>query len=340
MACCPRDDGRRRLWLEYALVALSVVVPTYKRSCLVKTCLDSLQRQTLQTFELLVVDNSPDSELRVLVEDFNATATRPATYVHEPRLGLHNARHAGARAGTGDVLVFTDDDATFDPDWLAAYAHAFDAHPDMVAAGGPILPTWQTRPPDWLTRLIAVDPSMFPALSLLDRGREFALTRDGFFFGVNMAVRRQALFEAGGFNPEIFGDRWLGDGETGLNRKLWARGYAIGYVPKAVVYHLVSAERMTLGYLRRRQANDGACDMYARFHDSMPSPVGLARAAAAVVIESARDWAAEPLFRGRTDLRALRVQLRAVRAWARLQYVGRLMLTPSLRALVVKKDWL
>jgi hypothetical protein len=97
---------------------------------------------------------------------------------------------------------------------------------------------------------------------------------------------------------------------------------------------------MTLAYLRRRQASEGACDMYARFHGGVPGFPGLARAALAIVAESARDWAAEPLLRGRTDARSLRVQLRAVRAWARLEYVVRLMVSPGLRALVNREDWL
>jgi glycosyltransferase involved in cell wall biosynthesis len=326
--------------VEQPLVSVSLIVPTYRRSELLLGCLETAQRQTLDSFELLVVDNSPDAELRPTVDSFNASARVKASYVHEPRLGLHNARHAGARAAGGDVLVFTDDDALFEPGWLAAYADAFDTHPPMAAAGGPILPKWQHPPPAWLTNYMAADPSMFPAFSLLDLGRDFRLAPDGFFFGVNMAIRRRILFDLGGFNPEIFGTRWLGDGETGLNRKLWAHGQVVGYVPDAVVFHHVSAERMTLPYLRRRQANDGACDMYARFHDGMPSLVGLARAAVGIVAESARDWAAVLVLRDRTDPRSLRVQLRAARAWARLQYVGRLMLSPRLRALVTQKDWL
>jgi glucosyl-dolichyl phosphate glucuronosyltransferase len=144
----------------------------------------------------------------------------------------------------------------------------------------------------------------------------------------------------GGFNPEIFGERWLGDGETGLNRKLWASGALIGYVPEAVVYHHVQPGRMTLAYLRRRQQHEGACDMYARLHGRVPPPRGLLGAALGIARESLRDWVAEPLFRGNTDPRALRVQLRAVRAWARLQYVVRLMFSPELRALVMRETWL
>jgi hypothetical protein len=46
------------------------------------------------------------------------------------------------------------------------------------------------------------------------------------------------------------------------------------------------------------------------------------------------------VFRGRTDPRALRVQLRAVRAWSRLEYVVRLMFDARLRALVAQDTWL
>jgi GT2 family glycosyltransferase len=322
------------------LVRLSLVIPTYRRPADALRCLASVQRQVLDDFELLLVDNTPEAELRSRIDAFNANAPRPARYVHEPHLGLHNARHAGARAATGDVLVFTDDDAEFDPGWLTAYARCFAAHPDMAAAGGRVLPSWDLPPPAWLCTAMRPDPSMFPALSLLDLSPKFRLTADGIFFGVNMAVRRQALFDAGGFNPEIFGDRWFGDGETGLNRKLWSRGQLVGYVPDAVVYHHVSAERMTVAYLRRRQTHEGVCDMYARFFSRVPRSIALVPTLVEIVRASARDWLAEPLFRGRTDPRALRVQLRAVRAWSRLQYVVRLMFDPRLRALVARDTWL
>jgi GT2 family glycosyltransferase len=323
-----------------AVVSVSLVIPTYRRAEDAERCLASVQKQSLDDVEVLLVDNSPDADLRARIDSLNAAARIRARYVHEPHLGLHNARHAGARAATADLVVFTDDDAEFDPGWLGAYARCFDAHPEMAAAGGRVLPKWDTPPPAWLSVAMQRDPSMFPALSLLDLSPEFRLTADGIFFGVNMAVRREALFAAGGFNPEIFGDRWLGDGETGLNRKLWSRGLLIGYVPEALVYHRVSRERMTVAYLRRRQTHEGACDMYARFHPHVPSATALTRTIVEIVRESGRDWAAEPLLRGRTDPQALRVQLRAVRAWSRLEYVVRLMFDPRLRALVARETWL
>jgi glucosyl-dolichyl phosphate glucuronosyltransferase len=323
------------------VVSLTLIIPTYRRRADLLRCLDSVQAQTLREFELLVVDNAPEAEVAQAVAEFNRTARIPARYVGEPRLGLHNARHTGIRNATGDVLVFTDDDATFDPGWLAAYATAFQRHTEMAAAGGPARPVWEVPPPDWVPAYMHTQPAMFPILSLLEPYQEFRLSPDGYFFGVNMAIRREVVLDVGGFNPDSFGSAWLGDGETGLNRKLWQRGLLIGYLPDAVVYHHVPAERLTLEYFRRREANDGACDIYARFHqDGVPSRVGLLRTAASITAESARDWAASLLLRGRTDPRSLRVQLRAARAWARLDYVRRLFGSPELRELVTRRDWL
>src|SRR3989442_5909052 len=108
------DHGRGWLHLERAVVAISLVVPTYRRPRMVARCLESVQRQTLAEFELLLVDNSPDGELRARIEEINDGARVPARYVTEPRLGLHNTRHARARAASGDALLLTNDTAAFD----------------------------------------------------------------------------------------------------------------------------------------------------------------------------------------------------------------------------------
>jgi glucosyl-dolichyl phosphate glucuronosyltransferase len=67
--------------------------------------------------------------------------------------------------------------------------------------------------------------TMFPMLGLVDISETFRLEPQGFFFGGNMAIRREVLFQVGGFNPELVGDLYLGDGEVGLElRDLQGRG--------------------------------------------------------------------------------------------------------------------
>jgi glucosyl-dolichyl phosphate glucuronosyltransferase len=320
---------------------VSIIIPTYNRPRDLLQAMCSLQEQVLADFEIIVVDNAADSAVKQMVTEFNGTARVAVRYVPEARLGLHYARHAGARAANGEILIFTDDDATFDPIWLQAYATAFAKHPEMAAAGGPVRPIWEVPPPQWLVDFIGTSRS-FGILSLMEPYEEFRLDQKGkgMFIGVNMAIRSYVFFEVGGFNPEAFGDIWLGDGESGLNRKLCERGMFVGYVPEAVVYHHIPATRMTVDYFRRRMGNQGACDMYARFHRKVVGPFPVLKCIASLVVKNAKSWIAAPLLNGRTDPRSLRIQLDSARTQSSLKYVLRLIIDKDLRKLVYRENWL
>ena len=320
-------------------MTVSVVIPTYKRLSGLLRALRSLQEQSLPGFEILAVDNEASREVERSVAAFNESARLPALYLGEPDLGLQNARHRGARAASGGILVFTDDDASFDPGWLAAYSDAFDRNPDMVAAGGPVRPQWEMPPPQWLLDFIGTE-KIFPILSLMEPNEAFRLEPDGFFFGVNMAIRRETLFAMGGFNPESVGGTWIGDGESGLNRRLWERGLLIGYVPEASVFHHIPPSRMTMRYFRRRMANEGACDAYARLRGTHPKRVRLIRSMLSTIRTNGTAWIRAALLRDSYDASSIACQLQAARAWSQLKYTGRLLFDHRLRELVARLDWL
>lgn len=316
---------------------VSIIIPTYNRPRVLLQALKSLQEQTLEDFELLVVDNAAEPEIKSMVVEFNQTARVRVNYIPEPQLGLHNARHAGARAAIGDVLVFTDDDATFDAAWLQAYAQAFTEHPQMVAAGGPVRPVWETPPPQWLLDYMG-DSKMFTILSLMEPLAEFRLDSQGFFFGVNMAIRRDVLFKVGGFNPDSFGDTWLGDGESGLNRKLWKDNLLVGYVPGAIVYHHIPPSRMTVDYFCRRMANEGACDMYSHYHNGIPNQLHLLTHLVQIAVKN-KFWL-KSLLIGSNDPTALNIKLHAARTQSQIKYILRLMFDKGFQQLVLQQDWL
>jgi len=318
---------------------ISLIIPTYKRPKELFRALSSLKGQTLRDCEVLIIDNAPSPEIEQMVSSSRESYNIPLKYFSEPKLGLHYARHAGAISAKGDVLVFSDDDATFEAGWLEAYAKSFADNPQMAAAGGPVRPVWEATPPRWLKELISQE-KVFWMLSLMEPDTDFTLSSSGFFFGVNMAIRRSILFEVGGFNPEMFGDEWLGDGETGLTHKLWERDMLVGYVPEAMVYHFIPGERMTVEYFRKRMANEGACDMYTRFHKRMPGRLGLLTSAASVIVRNAVLWVFEPAVTGRTDRFSLRVQLQTMRSHAQLRYISRPMHDSAFRSFVRKTDWL
>lgn len=321
---------------------ITVIIPTYMRAKHLRQALQSLQEQTLPEFEILVVDNAADSSIRQLVDDFNLEAKFPARYIPEPDLGLHNARHAGARRAKGEILVFTDDDATFVPDWLRAYAQAFDKHPEMAAAGGPVRPLWETPPPEWVFKFWG-NGKVFGVLSLMEPFREFLLTPEGYFFGVNMAIRRGRLFEVGGFNPDSFGDIWLGDGESGLNSKLWDNSMLIGYIPEALVYHHIPPERMTVKYFCHRWGNQGVCVEYSNFHYNNHDALGLLFRLARIGLITLPKLGFilyKDLLTKNDSLSGIKFRMNLAFHFSRFRYILRLARDRKFRDLVIKKDWL
>lgn len=125
---------------------ISVIIPTHNRAASVVRAVRSAMAvdYPANRYEIIVVDNASMDATPQVVQNLQSDSNRcNLRYLREDQLGLHNARHEGARAAKGDVLIFTDDDATFDPDWPQAYAKAFAEHPEMAAAGGPVRPIWE-----------------------------------------------------------------------------------------------------------------------------------------------------------------------------------------------------
>jgi hypothetical protein len=185
------------------------------------------------------------------------------------------------------------------------------------------------------------DGRWFGILSLMEPYPDFRLEVGGYFFwGHNVAVRREVLFEIGGFNPELCGSSMIGDGDTGMRRKLAEHGMLIGYVPGALVYHHIPAERMTVKYFCHRMASQGGCDLYTEYHSGIPSLPRLCRRAAGIVARNSKLWISAFRLRGRTDKRSLDIQLEAARTRSLLRHLIQLMLDARYRRLVLKEDWL
>jgi glucosyl-dolichyl phosphate glucuronosyltransferase len=260
----------------------SIVVPTRGRPTLLSGLLESLAFQDSEpgATELIIVDNAaaPTAAAHALT---GAAGPLHVRYVHEPRAGLHHARHAGARAAAGAIVLYVDDDVLCSPGWLRAMVSPF-SDPSVGMVGGRVRLRFEGEPPAW----VRVFPGM---LSALDWGDEPRATPPYWSpVGCNMAVRREALFDVGGFNPDGFGDPGLlhlrGDGECGLARKLHDAGWVVWYAPDAWLEHRVPPARLEPAYLFRRHTSAGIEAAYTRLRygrASLPRLLGLSTYAAA-----------------------------------------------------------
>ena len=233
--------------------AATVIICTYDRYDLLPKAVASLTRQAFPAskFEIIIVDNSPDAgRSSEISEDYAGLSN--LTWAIERKPGLSNARNVGIEMARGEIVAFIDDDAIADSGWLDAMVGAFARFPaQAVAAGGRVIPIWEQPRPQWLhDRLLGY-------VSVVDWGGELRYAKPHeWVAGTNLAFRRHAVRDAGGFSVHLGrnrgGQALLSNDETDLIERLGSAGGRLLYVPEAIVEHLVPRERLTQAWFRRR----------------------------------------------------------------------------------------
>jgi GT2 family glycosyltransferase len=116
-------------------VSLSVVIRTKDEADRLRLTLASLARQSQPAEVVVVDDGSRDHTPAVLAEAAGDLALKVVR--HATPLGRSAASNAGARAASGDVLLFLDGDTLADPDLARRHAHAHH-RPGLIARGEPL----------------------------------------------------------------------------------------------------------------------------------------------------------------------------------------------------------
>jgi glycosyltransferase involved in cell wall biosynthesis len=203
---CAHDEGR---WNE------------------IRAAIDSVERQSVPAYEVVLVVDHNDRLLERIRRELNVRAV-PNTGVR----GLGGARNSGLEATSGTVVAYLDDDAVASPDWIAQLSREYE-DPTVAGVGGGAEPRWEAERPEWF-------PAEFDwvvGCSYLGMPEEPKRVRN--LFGCNMSYRRELLEQLGGFR--------LGYGcdETELCIRLgqqWPDRQLV-YVPSAKVSHHVPVSR-------------------------------------------------------------------------------------------------
>jgi glucosyl-dolichyl phosphate glucuronosyltransferase len=247
---------------------ITIVIPTLNRADLLDKTLNSIARQTIgpDRFEVIVVDNGSKDHTRDVIAKFDALLPG-LRYIFEEKPGLHEGRHRGMKAARSEILTFADDDIEALPTWIEGILESFQEDPRIGIVGGKDIPWYEAQPPSWTDQLWEHVPegSYLPHFSLLDFGDEPKDIHPHYVFGCNFSIRKDLLFQIGGFHPDGMPAnllRYRGDGETHVARSAGQRGYRTRYNPKASVKHWVPASRMTLEYMKKRAFAEGITQSY------------------------------------------------------------------------------
>lgn len=88
----------------------SVIVPTFQTAAWVRECLDSINQQTFQGFELLVIDDGSTDGTEHLIDQYAQDHSRVRTFHVPHNLGPGPARNLGLEHATGEYIIFVDSD--------------------------------------------------------------------------------------------------------------------------------------------------------------------------------------------------------------------------------------
>lgn len=200
---------------------VSVVVPTYQRTALVRKAVESLFAQDLpkHLYEIIVVDSSPDdANIRLLAE---LQATCAMRYYRKEPEGPGASRNLGIQQARGEFIAFMDSDCQATPGWLAHGLAAFQEGIGLVqgrTAPDPSVPTGV------FTWYVSVE-------------------KEGFIYECcNIFYRRSVLAEVGGFagrdlNPRAVAP--MGGEDVELAWRVKRSGWRTAFASQALVYHEV-----------------------------------------------------------------------------------------------------
>ncbi|MGA2448025.1 MAG: glycosyltransferase [Polyangiaceae bacterium] len=226
------DRTRELAAVNRDLPTVDVVIPCFNAERSIGGLLRALERQTYPKHirRVVVVDDGSTDGTAAVVAGFP-----DVVLLRKANGGSYAARNAAMRLLRSEVIAFTDDDCTPDPDWLLAGVNALVRSGAELVGGG--------------VRMVFTDPSS--NLELYDANfhlkQEYYVNRVHFAATANLFVYRSVLESLNGFD-----ERLRSGGDRTFGQAAYAAGYRIHYAPEALISHPTRATlRQLLVKIRR-----------------------------------------------------------------------------------------
>lgn len=112
----------------------SIIVPIYNVEQYLPKCLESLQQQTFQDFEVVCVNDGSKDGSAAIAEAWVETRSG-AQLISQPNAGLSAARNTGLAAAQGEYVLFLDSDDWLESDALQILSENLEGE-DMLCFNG------------------------------------------------------------------------------------------------------------------------------------------------------------------------------------------------------------
>ena len=229
---------------------VTVNICTWNRADLLRQALECMTRLHVPEgveWELLLVNNNCTDHTDLVAAEF--AERLPLKLMHEPTPGKSFALNRAVAEARGELMLFTDDDALVEPDWLQQYVREASSRPEAMYFGGPVEPWFVVEPPEWLKRHLKRLAGVYAIRPRTDSTVEIA-NESLVPYGVNMAIRtatlRQHPFDVRlgpSGKSEVRGE------ELDLFARLKAAGCSGVWLGCNAVRHYIPQQRITAGYI-------------------------------------------------------------------------------------------
>ena len=209
----------------------SFIVPVFNRPDEVGELLESLTRQTLKVFEVIIVEDGSSTPCKDVCDKY--TANLDLHYYLKENSGPGQSRNYGAERAQGEWLIVLDSDVVLPEGYLAAVDDSLKAYP-CDAWGGPDAAHESFTP---VQKAISYSMTSFfttggirGGSSTQRGGRRGAL--DKFYpRSFNMGIRHDVYQQLGGFSKMRFGE------DIDFSYRIVESGHKTALIPEAWVWH-------------------------------------------------------------------------------------------------------
>ena len=200
----------------------SLVLSTKDRTSELRAFLESLDRQTVRDFELIVSDQNIDNRLTAVLKPF---CDRFAVKYVRSSGGISRGRNAGLPLAEGRIVAFPDDDCWYPPQLLATVERLLHEHPEWdVVSGRSVDDAMRDTQGRWL------DCTM--------QANRHNVLRMGISYTI--FARAEAVAATGPFDESLgvgAGTPWGSGEETDFLLRAIAAGKTVIYTPEIFVHH-------------------------------------------------------------------------------------------------------
>jgi GT2 family glycosyltransferase len=212
---------------------VTIIVLNYNGRKHLEDCFSSLTKLDYprDRLELMLVDNaSSDGSVEYIKNEY----PHVKVVQENENVGFAAGNNAGARAASGQYVVFLNNDMWVEPHFVRGLVEAIQSDPQIVCAGAKIL-NWDWTRYDFAGGAVHFSGNAFQ-IGLNQPFRTDAFTDIKpmcFACGGAMLVDRQLFLDIGGFDEDYF--IYFEDVDFGW--RLWVLGYEVVFAPAAVVNH-------------------------------------------------------------------------------------------------------